>query len=151
MSTSDTQRIGLRGQGIRIGDVEITRVEDYHGPGLPDTGMFPDLQRWVWEREHRNWLVPQFYDPATRRIRTSIHSWLVTTPRHKILVDACIGNDKTRPDDPRFHMRTEPWLERIAAAGAHPDEIDFVMCTHFRRPCRLEHAAGGRPLGADLP
>jgi glyoxylase-like metal-dependent hydrolase (beta-lactamase superfamily II) len=131
MTIEHPQAIGLRGHGLFIDDVEVTRVEDYHGPGLPDTGMFPDLQRHVWEDEHRDWLVPQFYDPATRRIRTSIHSWLVTTPRHKILIDACIGNHKNRPDDPRFHMRTEPWLERLAAAGAHPDEIDFVMCTHF--------------------
>lgn len=124
------QTIGLRGQSLRIGDVDITRIEDYQGPGLPDSKMFPALLPHMWE-EQGDWLVPQFYDPSTRRIRTSIHSWLVTTPRHKILVDTCIGNHKPRADEPRFHMRNEPWLERLAAAGAHPDEIDFVMCTHF--------------------
>ncbi len=130
MTALDILPIGLHGQGLRIGDVEVTRVEDYHGPGLPSHVMFPQVQPHMWEA-HRDWLVPHFYDPASGRLRTSIHSWLVSTPRHKILIDACIGNDKPRPDDPRFNMRSEPWLARLAAAGAHPDEIDFVMCTHF--------------------
>ncbi|VCU68636.1 putative quorum-quenching lactonase YtnP [Pigmentiphaga humi] len=119
---------GLR--GLRVGDVSITRIEDYHGPGLTGTGMFPALLPDMWEAQ-RDWLVPHFYDPQSSRLRTSIHSWLVVTPHHKILIDCCIGNHKNRPSDPRFHMRDEPWLQRLAAAGAHPDEIDFVMCTHF--------------------
>jgi glyoxylase-like metal-dependent hydrolase (beta-lactamase superfamily II) len=130
MNLPETLQLGLSGRGLRLGDVEVTRVEDYHGPGLPSRGMFPAFQPHMWQ-EQQDWLVPHFYDPATDRIRTSIHSWLVKTPRHKILVDACIGNGKCRPDDPRFHMRNEPWLERLLAAGAHPEEIDFVMCTHF--------------------
>jgi len=115
---------------LHIGDVSIARVEDYHGTGLTGPGMFPAWRPEMWQ-EHASWLVPHFYDPDTGRLRTSIHSWLVVTPRHKILIDCCIGNHKNRPSDPRFHMRREPWLERLAAAGAHPDEIDFVMCTHL--------------------
>lgn len=130
MTPGTPLNINLRDQGLRIGDVEVTRIEDYHGPGLTSTGMFPAMQPEMLEAQ-REWIVPHFYDPTTDRLRTSIHSWLVTTPHHKILIDACIGNHKTRPTDPRFHMRNEPWLERLAAAGAHPDEIDFVMCTHF--------------------
>jgi glyoxylase-like metal-dependent hydrolase (beta-lactamase superfamily II) len=130
MSTAVPAQIGLSGHGLFIGDVEVTRVEDYHGHGLPGTGMFPAVEEPMWQAQ-QDWLVPHFYDPVSKRLRTSIHSWLVKTPRHKVLVDACIGNHKMRPDEPRFHMRCEPWLERLAAAGAHPDEIDFVMCTHF--------------------
>lgn len=130
MAVTQALDIGRRGFGLRIGDVEITRIEDYHGLGLPANVMFPGIEPAAWEGRGR-WLSPQFYDAASGRLRTSIHSWLVSTPRHRILVDACIGNHKDRPDDPRFHMRSEPWLERLAAAGAHPDEIDFVMCTHL--------------------
>ncbi|QJW85520.1 MBL fold metallo-hydrolase [Ramlibacter terrae] len=130
MTRAAAQQIDVSGLGLKIGDVEVTRVEDYHGLGMPGAAMFPAVEPHHWE-EQQDWLVPQFYDPRSQRLRTSIHSWLVKTPRHKILIDACIGNDKNRPDDPRFHMRKEPWIERLAAAGAHPDEIDFVMCTHF--------------------
>lgn len=127
---TEAHALDCAGHGLRLGEVEITRVEDYHGPGLPATFMFPDVQPQMWEA-HRSWLVPGFYDPHTARLRTSIHSWLVRTPRHTILVDACIGNHKPRPTDPRFHLRDEPWLDRLATAGAHPDEIDIVMCTHL--------------------
>lgn len=118
------------GHGLRFGEVEITRVEDYHGPGFKSTFMFPAFRPEMWQAQ-RDWLVPHFYDPESDRIRTSIHSWLVRTPHHTILIDGCIGNHKHRPTNERFHMRHEPWIERLAAAGAHPDEVDFVMCTHL--------------------
>lgn len=122
--------INRRGGGLKLGPVEITRVEDYQGPGLKSTGMFPDFRPEMWQAQ-KDWLVPAFYDPQEDRIRTSIHSWLVRTPHHTILIDSCIGNHKERPVDPRFHMRNEPWLERLARAGARPEDVDFVMCTHF--------------------
>jgi glyoxylase-like metal-dependent hydrolase (beta-lactamase superfamily II) len=115
---------------IEIGDAIVTRIEDYEGPGFAPGEMFTNFEPGQWEPE-RDWLVPRFYDPAADQVRTSIHSWLVRTPRHTILIDACIGNHKPRPSIPRFHMRDQPWLERLAAAGAKPEEIDFVMCTHL--------------------
>jgi glyoxylase-like metal-dependent hydrolase (beta-lactamase superfamily II) len=115
---------------VRLGDVDIARVEDYQGPGFEPAHMFPDFRPDMWQAE-RDWLVPRFYDPDADKLRTSIHSWLVRTPRHTILIDACIGNHKRRPSIERFHMRREPWLERLAAAGARPEEVDFVLCTHL--------------------
>ena len=115
---------------IQLGDTVVTHVEDYHGPGFMPEEMFTNYEPGQWERE-RDWLVPRFYDPATNQTRTSIHSWLVKTRHHTVLIDACIGNHKERPSIARFHQRNEPWLERLAAAGARPKEIDFVMCTHL--------------------
>ena len=59
-----------------------------------------------------------------------IQSFLVKTPHHTILVDACFGNHKERTN-PRFNMLDTPWLARLAEAGAAPEDIDFVMCTHL--------------------
>ena len=115
---------------IQLGDTVVTRVEDYHGPGFMPQEMFTNYEPGQWERE-RDWLVPRFYAPATNQTNTSIHSWLVKTRHHTVLIDACIGNHKERPSIARFHQRNEPWLERLAAAGARPEEIDFVMCTHL--------------------
>lgn len=114
---------------IQIGDTVVTRVEDFQGPAFEFEEMFTNYTPGLWESE-RDWLVPGFYDPATHKVRTSIHSWLVRTPHHTILIDACIGNYKERRI-PRFHQRNEPWIERLAAAGARPEEVDFVMCTHL--------------------
>jgi len=47
------------------------------------------------------------------------------------LIDACCGNQKSRPLRPWWNMLDTPWLDRLAAAGARPDEIDMVMCTHL--------------------
>jgi len=115
---------------MRLGEIEINRIEDYHGLGFQPEQMFPDLRPQMLEAE-RDWLIPRFYDPASHRLCTSIHSWLVRTPRRTILIDACIGNHKQRPSIERFHMRNEPWLERLQAAGARPENVDVVLCTHL--------------------
>jgi glyoxylase-like metal-dependent hydrolase (beta-lactamase superfamily II) len=55
----------------------------------------------------------------------------VRTPRHTILVDCCAGNHKERPGFARFHQLDTPYLARLRAAGAAPDDIDIVLCTHL--------------------
>ena len=115
---------------VRIGDAVVTRVGDYEGPGFAPGEMLVNYQAGQWESQ-ADWLVPGFYDPGADQLRTSIHSWLVRTPHHTVLIDACIGNHKPRPSIPRFHMRNEPWIERLAEAGARPEDIDYVMCTHL--------------------
>lgn len=129
---------------MRIGDVELRRVEDYLGPGFAPAEMFPAFHPGMVQAE-REWLVPAFYDPALDRLRTSMHSWIVRTPRHVVLIDACIGNHKRCPAIPRFHMRDEPWLERLAAAGVRPEEVDFVMCTHLH----ADHVGWNTRLAGD--
>ena len=114
---------------LRVGDTLVTRVEDNLGPSLEAAVMFPGFRRRIFEAE-RDWLVPTFISADGLRLRTSIHSWLVRTPRHTILIDSCIGNGKVR-SLPHFHMRDVPWLDRLASAGARPEDIDFVMCTHL--------------------
>ena len=60
-----------------------------------------------------------------------MHSWLIEIGKTKILVDCCCGNQKKRPTRPFWNMLDMPYLDRLAAAGARPDEIDYVMCTHL--------------------
>lgn len=115
---------------IQLGAARITRVQDFLGLGFPPAAMFPAITPEHLAAEMA-WLAPGYYDSAAKQLRTSIHSWLVRTERHTILVDSCIGNHKTRPSIDRFHQRNEPWLDRLKAAGAAPEDIDFVMCTHL--------------------
>jgi glyoxylase-like metal-dependent hydrolase (beta-lactamase superfamily II) len=114
---------------MQLGSVTVTRIEDFHGLGLRPEVMFPALESRMWH-EGPDWLQ-RFVDLAENRLRTSIHSWLVRTPHHTILVDSCIGNHKPRPSLPHFDMRNAPWLERLRAAGVAPEEVDFVLCTHL--------------------
>ena len=114
---------------LTLGAARITRIEDNLGPALEARVMFPAFRDEIWEAE-RDWLAPTYFTPDGVRLRTSIHSWLVRTGRHTVLIDSCVGNGKNR-HSPHFHLRDVPWLQRLRAAGAAPEEIVFVMCTHL--------------------
>jgi glyoxylase-like metal-dependent hydrolase (beta-lactamase superfamily II) len=47
-----------------------------------------------------------------------------------VLVDCCGGNDKERVR-PHFHRQQRPWLDTLRAAGANPEDVDVVLCTHL--------------------
>ena len=72
---------------------------------------------------------------------------------HTMLVDSCIGNDKDRPTRPKWHMkRDDTFMRGPRRAGL---SVDGHRRRHVhppaRGPRRLEHAAGERALGADVP
>jgi glyoxylase-like metal-dependent hydrolase (beta-lactamase superfamily II) len=115
---------------FRIGQATITRVEETCGPTYPIIDIFPECSSTVLS-EHGHWLAPSHFDVQTGLIKLSVHSWLLQIGRQKILVDTCCGNNKVKPERPFWHMLNVPFLERLAKAGAQPDEIDYVMCTHL--------------------
>jgi glyoxylase-like metal-dependent hydrolase (beta-lactamase superfamily II) len=115
---------------IGIGSLDVQRIEESHGPGFAPQMMFPDLPADALER-HRHWMVPNYYNTEVNALVSSIHTWLVRTPHHVVLIDTCVGNHKDRPDFPRFNRLDVPWVERLAAAGVAPEQVDFVMCTHL--------------------
>ncbi len=114
-----------------VGPVSVTRIEEQLGFGsFPPEEYFSGFEREVLER-HLGWLVPDHYVPAENALITSVHSWLIRTPKHTILLDCCAGNHKDRPWWPRFHQLETPFLERLRAAGTRPEDIDIVLCTHL--------------------
>lgn len=114
-----------------IGAVRVTRVEEQVGfASLPPERYLAGFERAVLE-QHLGWLVPHHYAPAQDRLITSVHSWLIRTERHTILLDCCAGNHKDRPGFARFHQLSTPFLDRLRAAGVAPEEIDIVLCTHL--------------------
>src|SRR5262249_37190037 len=115
------------GQVFKIGDATITRVEEGNRPVYPLTQIFPECGDEIVAR-HKGWLAPHHYEAETGRIRLSVHSWLLQVGGKKILIDCCCGNNKKKPGRPFWEGLNEPYLERLAAAGARPDEIDMVMC-----------------------
>ena len=113
-----------------VGDATITRVEETNLPSYPLRDIFPDFTD-AHMAEHKSWLAPHHYEAETGKIRLSVHSWLLEVGGKKILIDSCCGNNKAKPGRPFWHMLNLPYLERLAAAGARPEEIDMVMCTHL--------------------
>jgi glyoxylase-like metal-dependent hydrolase (beta-lactamase superfamily II) len=114
-----------------IGSATITRVEELLG--VTDHSCeqyFPGFERAVLQR-HLGWLVPDHYSPQHDRFVTSVHSWLLRIDGLTVLIDSCGGNHKDRPWTPRFDQLDTPYLDRLRAAGAAPEDIDMVLCTHL--------------------
>ena len=115
---------------LKIGDALIAQVEESVQPSFVPNMLLPDCTPHELSK-HIHWMAPLHFDPAEGKFRTSVRSFLVRTPRHNILIDCCGGNHKNRPYFPRFHQKRHRWIERLAAAGVEPEQIDFVMCTHL--------------------
>ena len=113
-----------------IGETRVTRIEELIGPLFDPTMFFPNYDKEIFEK-HRAWIYPNHVDESSGRIIASMHSWLIETQHHKILVDTCIGNDKERLPYRDWHKMQAPWLNNLHATGVTPEQIDFVMCTHL--------------------
>ena len=114
-----------------LGDIAISRIVDLEGPAFDPYRFYPDCTPAALDA-HRNWLEPHFLDPATGWLQMVMQSYLVRTPRHTILIDTCVGDDKERRFGHGWNRRTGGvWLARLAAAGVAPEEIDHVLCTHL--------------------
>lgn len=114
----------------RIGTLRLDRVDEISGPAVDPWKLLPDLPGDAIER-HRAWLAPTFYDEATSQLVLSLHGWIVRTGRVTVLIEACGGNHKNRPDYPRVHGLDTPWIERLRAAGVAPEDVGYVFCSHL--------------------
>ena len=113
-----------------IGEFQISRVVEGEGPLFDAQTFLPDSTPDVIEA-NADWLIPQYIDPDSGQLILAIQSYIVRTPRHTILVDTCVGNDKPRPMRPMWDMMNGPYLADLAVAGVQPEEVDFVLCTHL--------------------
>jgi glyoxylase-like metal-dependent hydrolase (beta-lactamase superfamily II) len=114
-----------------IGNTTVTRIEEQLGAGsFPPEQYFTGFDREVLN-QNMDWLVPHHYISSQDVLITSVHSWLIQTPHHTILLDSCSGNHKDRHWWPRFHQLNTPFLERLAEAGVQPADISMVLCTHL--------------------
>lgn len=115
---------------IDLGSAQIFRIEESIDTSFLARSFFPQFDPALLTRLPP-WLVPQHYRPETDALVLSMHSWVVKTERHTILIDACIGNDKDRMPRTHWHHRRGDFLQRLAAVGLQPQDIDLVMCTHM--------------------
>jgi glyoxylase-like metal-dependent hydrolase (beta-lactamase superfamily II) len=118
-----------------IGDVRVNRIEELLGPAAPAKDFFREYSDEEFKR-HEHWLAPNFYEPSSGKLIASVHSWVVRTSKHVILIDCCCGNHKPRPGMARYDMLDTQYLDRLKAAGIEPEAVDYVMCTHLH----VDHA-----------
>jgi glyoxylase-like metal-dependent hydrolase (beta-lactamase superfamily II) len=119
---------------ITVGDARLDRVVERAAVPVDARYQFPDLSAAEAAR-----LVaaadPRTVDP-TGALVLSFHSWLLRIGGTGggggtvVLVDPCVGNGKQRPSLPYLHDLDTPYLERLAALGVRPGDVDVVVSTH---------------------
>jgi glyoxylase-like metal-dependent hydrolase (beta-lactamase superfamily II) len=115
---------------FRLGDVEITQVVEFEGEFAPARVLVPDSSPQLW-RDNESWLAPDHWIPETDGYRGAAQTWLLRSEGKIVLVDTAIGNDKNLPHMPLFDHVTTDFLDRLAAAGAKPEDVDVVVNTHI--------------------
>ena len=129
-------------QGRRIGAVTIARAVEMIMPVDPVV-FFPDTTPADWA-PHKSWLEPEAMDPASGALLFPVQSYLLRTAHHTILVDACVGNHKDRPNRPLWHQKTDDtYLQALAALEVAPEDVDYVLCTHLH----ADHVGWNTRLG----
>ncbi len=114
----------------KIGTVEVWRILEIHGPFLEAETLFPNAGPDVVQTIER--LVPGSVEATTGKVILPIQGFLLKTPDMVVLVDACVGNDKTAPRLPNWHQRKDTrFMAALHAAGIGVEDVDYVMCTHL--------------------
>ena len=117
-------------QPMKLGEVTIARVIEIDRSSFPTASMLPDSTA-AEVAAHHHWLKPHFFDERTGDLASRIQTYVVRTPRHTILIDTGVGNDKARTGAPAWNMRKGTYLDDLAAVGVTPEQVDFVVCTHL--------------------
>lgn len=116
---------------IQLGDIRISRIVEMETPFMDPLQMFPDATAEQLA-QHRSWMQPWALCPASGNIMIAIQTYVIQTRHHLILVDTCIGCDKTNPFFPAWHQRSDRgWYRALQAQNLNPQDVDFVFCTHL--------------------
>jgi glyoxylase-like metal-dependent hydrolase (beta-lactamase superfamily II) len=116
---------------VSIGDLTIHRIIEQEMSFLPALDMLPGLTPEVLA-DNRAWMREAKALDDSDVLLLCFQSYVVKTPHHTILIDSCIGNDKPRPQRPKWNMKTDDtYMRGLAASGFSVEDIDYVMCTHL--------------------
>jgi glyoxylase-like metal-dependent hydrolase (beta-lactamase superfamily II) len=90
--------------------------------------------------ENQNWMQRAGALNADDVLMMCFQSYIVKTPHHTILIDACIGNDKPRPLRPKWNMKTDDtYMRALAASGFSVADIAHLHVDHVGWNTRLEN------------
>lgn len=114
----------------RIGNVEVWRLLDLHGPFMPPEELFPNAPKDVGKIIEG--LAPGSICAEVGKLILPVQGFILKTAKRTILVDACVGNHKSVPRHPAWHQREDTrFMASLTAAGLTPEDVDVVLCTHL--------------------
>ncbi|HEY3425415.1 MAG TPA: MBL fold metallo-hydrolase [Negativicutes bacterium] len=120
----------IKSKTYQVGDVNVTRIDELVLNNVTPSALFPNWDTEVL-RDHQSWLSPGSMDANLKYALMSVHTWVVKTRHHTILIDTGVGNDKERPFTPGFDHLQLPYLEKLSAVGVEPEAVDYVLLTHL--------------------
>ncbi|MDH3678349.1 MAG: MBL fold metallo-hydrolase [Acidimicrobiia bacterium] len=108
----------------------ITSFPESETPTSPRF-LFRDLAKaGVLERaEAAPWLRPHFVSKDGYLLQ-KIQCLVIEAGDHRIAVDTCVGNDKSRNNELWHHLQG-PFLDDLTGAGYGPETFTHVICTHL--------------------
>jgi len=109
-----------------VGDVKVTSVME-SAAKIPWSPQFPADTSENYKKY--DWLVPRFVTPEGQVIM-AVQAFVLEAGGRRIVVDTCVGNDRSREFPQCTGMQTA-FLEDMIAAGFPPETIDTVLCTHL--------------------
>ena len=116
---------------INRGDLQIASIVESETPFLHPTDIFAEATTENLA-PHLNWLMPHALCPDSGKFIMPIQSYLVRTQRSLILIDSCVGNNKSNAwYQPWYKQTSDVYLTQMTALGVHPEEVDYVLCTHL--------------------
>lgn len=116
---------------LKFGPATIEKIVDMDPFVLPFDLILPGRDPEELRGEAKI-LAPDHVDFENRTLLISLHSFLLRVGGLTILIDSCVGECKPRSRRADWHERRDTgYLERLAAVGLRPEDIDIVMCTHL--------------------
>jgi glyoxylase-like metal-dependent hydrolase (beta-lactamase superfamily II) len=116
---------------LTLGNVDVIRVEEMHGPvGMTPGQFFPGSPQQEWD-EHHSALVPDFLNAETNICEVAVQTWVLRSEGKTILVDTGVGNNKERPYAPFWGHLELDFLGNLKRAGVSPEDVDIVVNTHL--------------------
>jgi glyoxylase-like metal-dependent hydrolase (beta-lactamase superfamily II) len=111
---------------VKVGAAEIRHVPEI-AYKLPIAFLTDDE---ALLQQNADWLSPRFLD-ADGNWDMIVQSWIIIVDDKVVLLDPCTGNGRHNPALPMMHMLDTPYIERFAATGIRPEQVDYVFCTHL--------------------
>jgi len=112
-----------------VGRAKVTAVYELDTPPYPFGMLFLGYDEAKYQAKAH--LLPPGYPPEGEFIMR-VQNWLIEIDGRKVMIDTGFGNDKSYPGaPPEFNNLQTPFLQNLADAGARPEDVDMVICTHL--------------------
>lgn len=123
---ADSKKGESRIKRWQVGDVKITSIMET-ADRIPWAPLFPAETSEHYKKYA--WLVPDFVTPQGQII-LAVQAFVLEIRGEKIVIDTCVGNDRSR-EMPQCSDLQTAFLEDFKSAGFDPDSITMVLCTHL--------------------